>query len=229
LRRNQFGAIVDEWRGTKVPGHSLQSTSFLRELCRYRLTLTENRRSESQLFDWCRSLIPGGSRHNDLPQALEEARATFRPTGELPRYTLCLAHETRRRVNAAANAREAAKHELKTQVYGAEGTFWVYVGQGLQGRLTLEPVKNGCFYTVAALRTDGLDLTARGVVHHVPWLTAQRALRPAHALTLASCQGLTLEGRVCVRDTSSRHFGDDYRKLFVALSRAHFDLVEVLP
>ena len=118
---NQFGAIEDEWRGTKVPGHRLESTGFLRELCRHRLTLTKNQRSDARLFDWYASLIPGGARHHDLPGAVREARATFRPSGEAPRYTLCLSHDTRKRENEEANEREAARHDAKVRIEG-EGT-----------------------------------------------------------------------------------------------------------
>jgi hypothetical protein len=156
------------------------------------------------LFDWYASLIPGGSRHRDLAHAVEEAREVFRPSGEPPRYTLCLlSHETRKRENEEANEREAAQHATKMRVQGDgpnQQSFWAYVGKELIGGLTLSPVQNGCFYDVVALHSDGLDIQARGdgTVESVGLQVVQKALRPAHALTLASCQGLTLRGRVRV-------------------------------
>jgi len=104
------------------------------------------------------------------------------------------------------------------------------VGQELIGGLTLAPVKNGCFYEVLAAHPTHLEIKPQGGgVEFVSLQLAQRALRPAHALTLASCQGLTLRGRVRVLDTEKPYFSEDYRKLFVALSRATaFDLVEVV-
>jgi len=49
---NQIGAIADERRGTEVDGCALEHTGFLRELCRHRLKLTQNRRSDARLFKW---------------------------------------------------------------------------------------------------------------------------------------------------------------------------------
>jgi len=231
---NQFGAIADEWRGTKVDGCALEYTGFLCELCRYRLTLTQNRRSDARLFAWYASLIPGGSRHEDVEAALAEARATFRPNGEPARYTLCMSHAERKRVNVAAKE-EASEGREWVAVQGVgknQDNFRAYVGMEVIGSLTHEGVRNGCFYNVVDLHAGMMSLWPRGGGELITLsiLNAGRALRPSHALTIQGCQGLTLEGRLRVLNTTLRLFRGDYKKLFVALSRAtSFDLLEVLP
>ena len=75
---NQFSPIGNQWRGTPVPVDALESSGFLRELCPFRTTLTENKRSDPPLFDWYSSLIPGGSRYTaPLSEVLDEARRDF--------------------------------------------------------------------------------------------------------------------------------------------------------
>ena len=68
---------------------------------------------------------------------------------------------------------------------------------------------------MAEVDGESLTLTDGTQLSH---FMASKALRLAYALTYASCQGLTLEGRVRLWDTDSPHF--TRRHLFVALSRA---------
>ena len=93
--------------------------------------------------------------------------------------------------------------------------FWCYPGQQLIGCARQGPVKNGCFYTVAAVGEEKLELEG-GLV--MTLAQAGRCLRLTHALTQASCQGLTLRGRVRIVETSSSRF--TRRHLYVCLSRA---------
>jgi len=165
--------------------------------------------------------------------ALAEARATFRPTGEPARYTLCMSHAERKRVNAAANEAASEGHEwVAVQGVGDhQDNFRAYVGMEVIGSLTHEGVRNGCFYHGVDLHAGMLALSPRGGGELITLsiLNAGSALRPSRALTIQGCQGLTLEGRVRVLNTTWRHFRADYKKLFVALSRAtRFDLVEVV-
>ena len=39
---------------------ALENSSLVREMCPYRLTLTENKRSDPRLFAWYTALMPGG-------------------------------------------------------------------------------------------------------------------------------------------------------------------------
>jgi hypothetical protein len=231
---NQFPPIANQWRGTPVSDDAMEASAFLRELCPHRLTLSENRRSDQRLFDWYSSLVPGGSRHEvPLEEVVREARATFPVRPGHPRYSLCLSHKRRIRINNRANLQEvqgrsdAVPVRLSSGPRGVQQDMWLFPGQQLIGcqRFVCAGgvLLNGCFYEVEAVESDivklkgGLSL-ARAQV--------PRYLRLTHALTMASCQGLTLQGRVRLHDLDSTHF--TRRHLFVALSRATaFELVEV--
>ncbi len=83
-------------------------------------------------------------------------------------------------------------------------------------------VKRGLFYTIETVDvhsvtfTNGVALTFDALVKHC---------RLCHSLTMASVQGLTLQGRVRV-ETNSPHF--TLRHPYVAISRATgSELVEV--
>jgi hypothetical protein len=102
--------------------------------------------------------------------------------------------------------------------------MWCWPGQLLIGCCRSRgEVCNGCFYTVASVDATHLTLEPDIKLTHA---MASRCLRLTHALTLASCQGLTLPGRVRIVETTSSHF--TLKHLFVGLSRATaFNLVEI--
>ena len=204
----------------------------MRELCPYRLTLTENKRSDPPLFDWFASLIPGGFRFGtDLEDILKEASAAFPREPGRPDYTLCISHRRRMSVNRADNlAKKPADAVLIKAVESKPGDLnvpqdmWCFPGQQLIGccRGRAE-VANGCFYTVEFV--DASHLTLEGDIK-LSHSMASRCLRLTHALTMASCQGLTLPGRMRIVETANPHF--TLKHLFVALSRATaFNLVEI--
>ena len=89
--------------------------------------------------------------------------------------------------------------------------MWVYPGQVLVGAGGL--VKKGIFVKVASVNQEGLVLDT-GL--RLTKAAAVKCLRLAHCLTIAGCQGLTLEGRVRVIP----HESMGVRELYVACSRA---------
>ena len=80
---NQFAPIGNNFRGTPVSEDALQKSNLLHTLTSgNRVTLTEGRRADKELFDFYASLVEGGVRHaTPLRSALTEARATFDYTG----------------------------------------------------------------------------------------------------------------------------------------------------
>ena len=85
------------------------------------------------------------------------------------------------------------------------------------------PIKNGCFYRVEAVSAERVTLDGDIVLTHK--LVSQN-LRLTHGLTLASCQGLTLSGRVRIVESSNPHF--TRKHLYVGMSRATgSDLLEI--
>ena len=76
---NQFPALFSSFRGCPVPEDAFERSDLLRRFCDgNRVTLTECRRSDAQLFQWYSSLIPGGGRFaSPLAEVLAQARARF--------------------------------------------------------------------------------------------------------------------------------------------------------
>ena len=218
---NQFGAICDAWKGTRVLEEALQLSDLLRELCPRRLVLQENRRCDPPLFQWYSSLIPGGSRRLlPLEELVQEARLTFPPKAGPARWNLVISHARRLRLNRELNQLEAAQHRHDRALVLADGLgdghdFFVWPGLQLIGALKLGQVTKGIFYKVKAC--DGARVVLDGDIA-LTHKQAARQLRLTSALTYASCQGLTLHGRLRLWDTCSSHF--DRKHLFVGLSRA---------
>jgi hypothetical protein len=139
-------------------------------------------------------------------------------------------------VNRADNA--AAKPENAILIKAVDGQpgelnlpqdMHCYPGQQLIGSCRSRgDVCNGVFYTVTAVTETHLTLASgEGEGITLTHKMASRCLRMTHALTMASCQGLTLQGKVRIVETTVKHF--TRKHLFVALSRATaFNLVEVV-
>ena len=229
----QFGPIGNQWRGTQVDDELLQHSSLLRELCPYRLTLTENIRSDPPLFAWYTSQMPGGCRYNwPMDELVAATQAAFPVRAREVSYTLCLSHRKRIAVNGRVNLwhhqRRPEAILIKAQPcpfdLNKPQDFWRYQGQQLIGCARQgSSIKNGCFYIVKVVTPERVELEEGPVMSHAQ---AGRCLRLTHALTQASCQGLTLQGVVRAVETSSSRF--TRRRLYVCISRATaFTLVEV--
>ena len=214
---HQFGAIADTYCGREAP--SPQHSDLLAELTGgHRLVMTENRRSDPELFDFIQKVL---ANTHDLSEILGQARQQFPVSGLPVRYNLCISHATRRRINALANARERQAHPEAISIKAEGGcgdnapqSFWTWPGQELIGAGAR--AKKGIFYTVVDATCTHLVVEGNGQTLSLTHEAAAKSLRMTHALTYASCQGLSLAG-VRLLDTSNIHF--TWRHLFVGASR----------
>jgi hypothetical protein len=214
---HQFGAIANTYCGCPVEVQ-VQDSDLLYGLtqgCRW--TPTENQRSDPVLFDFIKRVVAS----QDLGEMLEAARAQF-PLREGPcRYSLCISHATRMRVNREANRQERLEHPeaIKIQAVATNGdnspqTMWVWPTQELIG--AGGKTKKGTFYFVRALTPERITVEAIGGSLTMTHECAVKCLRLPHAITYASCQGLSL-GRVRLLSTDSPFFS--WRHLYVGASR----------
>ncbi|CAE7440495.1 unnamed protein product, partial [Symbiodinium microadriaticum] len=138
----------------------------------------------------------------------------------LPDVSLVISHAHRIRINARDN-RRLAPPEAVTIEYSGTGptttnmpqTMRVWPGLkliGAGGRVT-----KGIYVHVAEVGPEKIVLDGGDSFTHAALL---KHTRLCHAITYASCQGLTLEGRVFLCDTESPHF--TLRHLYVGTSRA---------
>ncbi len=222
----QYKPVCNSWRG-KVTDRTLEDSSLLWELARgHRLTLSTNRRSDQQLFDFCSILG-----YKSLKEELEEARRFFPtlPEGQDPDTSLVLSHKKRMDINERRDEVVAHPDARVLEPDDARPSFQanqpqrmrVWRGCRLQAILREQRfgLNNGQLLVVVSLDDEKLELEdVFGERYAVNFKDAARHLRPAHALTYASVQGLTLPGHVQLDDTDSRHFSP--RHLYVGLSRA---------
>jgi len=187
-----------------------------------RLVMRENMRSDQSLFDFYTSIAG-----RPLAEVLAEARARFPSTSLDADTTLVISHVRRRFLSRQRNLRDKPPGAvfLRAPATGKSGTapesFWAWPGLRLVG--AGGPVKKGVFETVDSVADgtitlhNGLSLVASQAV---------RGLRLCHAITYASCQGLTLHGRVRLDCTESPHYSSKH--LYVGASRCtSHDLLEV--
>jgi len=216
---NQFGAIADTFCGRPAP--SPQGSDLLRELTGgHRLVLTENKRSDPELFDFITGLL---SNTQDLQENLLKVRQPFPLQNRPARYSLSISHCTRIRVNRLANERERKEHpEAILLKVGRVATkdnnpqsMWIWPGQELIG--AGGKAKKGLFYRVTSCTQERVVLEGNGETPlGVSAENAVKHLRLTHCLTYASCQGLSLVG-VRLLETESPHFS--WRHLYVGASR----------
>ena len=199
-----------------MPDGALQQSDLVRDLAgSNRFTLTENKRSDQMLYDFYTSLSA-----RPLADALEEARMRFPVTSETPDVTLVISHGRRRYLNGKRNISEMQTDAVyfRAPETGATGNgpqnMFLWPGLRIVGGGGA--LKKGVFATIESISADsdvvldnGIKLTAS---------QASRSIRLCYALTYASCQGLTLEGRVRLDCTSSKFFS--WRHLYVGSSRA---------
>ena len=85
---HQYGPVNDRWAGAPL-SKTLENSRLFHTLCCGNVQLmTENKRSDQRLFDFCKSICPGGSRHH-LPIGDMVAAAADIMPGSLSPGTLC--------------------------------------------------------------------------------------------------------------------------------------------
>ena len=154
----------------------------------------------------------------DLAGAVEAARREF-PRKGLPDVCLVISHAHRLRINETADKREAPKDavliEYKGAAAGTNAPQTMRVWPGLKVVGAGGKVAKGVFVKVVACSGDSVELDGGLRFSHAELL---RHTRLCHAITYASCQGLTLRGRVWLCDAGTQHF--EQRHLYAAASRA---------
>jgi hypothetical protein len=226
----QLEPVKDCWAGCPVQISMNQSNRYHELVGGFSLQMLENKRSDPPLFDFCVGLRAGLDDEKPFEEALEEARKLFKRvdlSNKSPDFMLVVPHRQRMAVNRLQNVvRKPADAVFYKAPPGKRGEnsaqdMWVYPGQLLIG--AGGAVKKGVFVTVESVGPEGLVLRNGNTLTKA---AAMKALRLAHALTVASCQGLTLQGRVRVIP----HESMTTRALYVACSRAtKAELLEVAP
>jgi len=224
---NQFSPIGNNFRGTPVAEDALERSNLLHTLTSgNRVTLTECRRSDTQLFEFYASLIKDGSRWEaPLRDAVGAAKAAFAFKG-FCRSNLVISHRKRIQLNARINQElappmVAIKLEVTSRTLrgNCAQTMFIWPGIQLLGSVPTERkgIRNGCLYTV-------LDITDEGITtQELPGLVLTQEqvkswLRLSYAQTYASVQGTEFDSQLRLHDTGHMYFTK--RHLFVGLSRA---------
>eukprot|EP00439_Symbiodinium_sp_Y106_P020317 s8192_g2.t1 len=215
----QLPAVLDAFGGAPVT-KPLKDSRLLHDLaggCYHELS--ENHRSDEAIFGFLRYLRVDEAEEPPLREALQLARESFPRRGQ-PDTCLVISHANRMRLNEQHNRRLAPENAVTITYEGraaagtnAPQTMRVWPGLRLVG--AGGKVAKGCFVSVAEAGPDAVRLDTGERFTHAELL---RHTRLCHAITYASCQGLTLQGRVHLCDTSSPHF--ELRHLYVGASRA---------
>ena len=207
----QLPAVLDSWAGRPISA-PLEHSQLIRDLAGgHRHELTENMRSDPGIFDFVKWLRVGEEACPTLEQAKARLRELFPSKPGWPDTTLVISHSKRMAVNAAANralAPEGSKLlELDVIHMGCCQTTNEYcqtatpqnspqsmrVWPGLRLIGAGGKIPKGVFVAVAEVEPDGVRLDNGMRLKNQELL---RATRPSHAVTYASCQGLTLHNRV---------------------------------
>ena len=242
----QFPAINDHWNGTRLIGDSLlEESQLLYDLVGgNRFVLRANRRSDPRLFNFYTALDVSCT-PQELRAYLQDARSQFpvRDDGSFPTH-LVMPHRERLRLNAESNLREYAQKRaqptwsdddflfIPAPEHSSEANvpqdMWIWPGLRLigAGGSNGRYAHKGCFYFVEKIGEQVTLVDARGATLELSPEQVGEHLRLSYAITYASCQGLTLRGRVRLH-TRSPHFTT--RHLYVGSSRAtSADLLEVV-
>ena len=210
----QFPAIMDNFAGTPVQ-RELKRCQLLHDLTDgWHHELTENMRSDPGIFGFLTWLRVDEPREQSLAEALQTPGGpstvpAARRAGRQPRHLPRPPHP------------RLAPPEAVTIEYSGTGptttnmpqTMRVWPGLkliGAGGRVT-----KGIYVHVAEVSPEKIVLDGGDSFTHAALL---KHTRLCHAITYASCQGLTLEGRVFLCDTENPHF--TLRHLYVGTSRA---------
>ncbi|MCP3864183.1 MAG: AAA family ATPase, partial [Aestuariibacter sp.] len=191
---HQFAPLGNTFRGAAVPEDALLRSNLLHTMAGgNRVELTECRRSDTSLFEYYASLIPGGLRFElPLVECVRQAKTAFAFRG-LPRWSLCISHAKRVRINREVNERLAPQDAVRLVVSGraargnAAQTMLLWPGIVLIGCTQSGRVRNGCLYEVE--HVDGESVKLCGVDAALTHEQASKTLRLSFAQTYASCQG----------------------------------------
>ena len=202
----------------------MQTSQLLQELAHGRhLQLTHNHRSDPRLFNFYSRIDV----FNDSVLTWTEAAVEqFPVTRRTPETQLVISHRDRMTINAAMNSSTTPGCVLVAapahcSARNAPQDMYIAPGARLLGAGGC--CLKGVFYWVKAVDNKHVTLTDG---QQLDLQRAARCLRLSHAITYASCQGLTLHG--VLRLYTNGAF--TCRHLYVGASRAtSADLLEVQP
>jgi hypothetical protein len=163
----QLDPIKNVWAGCPVRG-SINQIDLYRDLTGgFSVQMTENRRSDPPLFEFCTGLRAGRPDERPFQEALAEARARFPVKPGMPDYTLCVPHRIRMEVNRKQNAfqkpADAVFYKAPPAKRGENSAqdMWVYPGQTLVG--AGGAVRKGIFVHVSSVSQEWLVLDISSV------------------------------------------------------------------
>jgi hypothetical protein len=215
------------WCGAQVGEDKLEHSDLIKELAdRYRCTLTENKRSDPELFEFVTGLGVNTPSQKSVEEARNEATRRFKPTGEKPRYTLVLSHKRRVQINAQRLLEEKPEGAVyipvgplpkQNESRNLPQDLYCWEGQELVGYSA--KVRRGLLYTVKQATSQHIVVSDAAGEKDIKLSHkhAVQMLRPSYSLTYAGVQGLTLQGRVRL-ETGSRNL--HIKHLYVGASRA---------
>ena len=151
----QLRPIKDMISGNEVKADLVSSDLFHELAGGFKMTLTENKRSDQKLFDFYTGLKAGLTSERPLAEALVDARRIFPVKPGLADYYLCISHRTRMAVNHELNKQlksdDAVLYEAGPPKRGENSPqdMWLYAGLQLVG--AGGQVKKGSFHTVIAV------------------------------------------------------------------------------
>ena len=192
--------------------------------------LTENKRSDPRLFEFCRLITTDSlSLQERVSAALKEFPLSTKAAG----VTLCLSHKKRMAINQRYNTQAYEKapqgcvwikaNKKQRTTLNPPQDFWCYAGQVLlvSTPRSREQLYNGQFVTVVSVSAHLVRVRGQGSAKLVTLshALAGSLLRPSHSITYASCQGCTFANQI-VRLLDVRHHCFTARHLLVGLSRA---------
>ena len=131
-----------------------------------RVTLIECKRSDSKLFDFYSSLIPGGSRFEiPLEDCITQAKELF-GFEEDARWNLCISHHKRVRLNRELNQKfrpdSAVFSEVKACRANANSaqSMWIWPGLQLFGCVAGERkgIRNQCLYEIEKIESEQVKI-----------------------------------------------------------------------
>ena len=241
--RLQLEPVEPTWRGRPVPADALMNSRLLKLWCDCTLfQLTRYRRGTDHDFcQWFRC-----ARHMELKVAVIEAIARFPAKPGSVDWNLCLSHNRRRKINAECQAAAVAAYrgrcpdglvvclkppEAPQPELNEAQEYDIFEGTKLIGcNSEHAAIVNGALLTVTGLTEQKAQLVDDETQEsfEIGLQALQRHTRLRHAITIAACQGRTLQGSVRLWDVESPYFRQVH--LYVAASRCtHGDLLQVMP
>ncbi|CAE7216787.1 unnamed protein product [Symbiodinium natans] len=182
----QLPTVLDALGGAPVT-KPLKRSRLLHDLAGgFYHELTENHRSDGAIFGFLQYLRVDEAEEPPLHEALQLARERFPRRGQ-PDTCLVISHANRMRLNEQHNRRMAPEGAVTLRYENSPQTMRVWPGLRLVG--AGGKVAKGCFVTVSEASPESVKLETGERFTHAELL---RHTRLCHAITYASCQGLTL-------------------------------------